>query len=138
MGFLLFVARRGPSEGERRAQAFVYNRPPLPAARIPNVSYYERHVFFCCNQREPDAQCCNNHGAQGVRDYAKSRVKALKLSGEGKVRINTAGCLDRCDEGPVLVIYPEAVWYTYVDREDIDEIITEHLENGRIVDRLRI
>jgi (2Fe-2S) ferredoxin len=65
-------------------------------------------------------------------------VKELKLSGPGKVRVNTAGCLDRCDEGPVVVIYPESVWYTYVDRDDIDEIITEHLQNGRIVERLRI
>lgn len=102
------------------------------------VSFYQRHIFFCCNQREPGAQCCNNHGAQALRDYAKSRVKELKLSGPGQVRVNMAGCLDRCDEGPVAVIYPDAVWYTYVDREDIDEIITEHLQNGRIVERLRI
>jgi (2Fe-2S) ferredoxin len=102
------------------------------------MSYYQRHIFFCCNQREPGAQCCNNHGAQEMRDYAKSRVKELKLSGAGKVRVNTAGCLDRCDEGPCIVVYPDAVWYTYVDREDIDEIITEHLQNGRIVERLRI
>ena len=73
-----------------------------------------------------------------MRDYAKQKVKELKLSGPGKVRVNTAGCLDRCDEGPVVVVYPEAVWYTYLDRQDIDEIITEHLENGRIVERLRI
>lgn len=73
-----------------------------------------------------------------MRDYAKARVKALKLAGPGKVRINTAGCLDRCKQGPVLVVYPEAVWYSYVDQEDIDEIIREHLQNGRIVERLRI
>lgn len=73
-----------------------------------------------------------------MREYAKDRVKALKLSGEGKVRINTAGCLDRCEKGPVLVIYPEAVWYTYIDQDDVDEIITEHLQNGRVVERLRI
>lgn len=102
------------------------------------MNYYERHVFFCCNQREPGAQCCNNHQAQQMREYAKGRVKALKLAGPGKVRINQAGCLDRCDEGPVLVVYPEAVWYTYIDREDIDEIIREHLQNGRVVERLRI
>ena len=102
------------------------------------MGYYERHVFFCCNQREGDARCCNNQGSQKMRDYAKECVKALKLSGPGKVRVNTAGCLDRCDEGPVIVIYPEAVWYTYVDKEDIDEIISEHLQNGRIVERLRI
>jgi len=95
-------------------------------------------VFFCCNQREGGARCCNDHGAQDMRDYAKQKIKDLKLAGPGKVRINQAGCLDRCDEGPVLVIYPEAVWYTYVDREDIDEIISEHLQQGRIVERLRI
>jgi len=73
-----------------------------------------------------------------MRGYAKDKVKALKLSGKGKVRVNSAGCLDRCDEGPVLVVYPEAVWYTYVDKEDIDEIVSEHLQHGRIVERLKI
>jgi (2Fe-2S) ferredoxin len=103
------------------------------------VSFYQHHVFFCCNQREPGAKnCCNNHGASTVRDYAKDKIKALKLSGEGKVRINMAGCLDRCDEGPVLVVYPNETWYTYVDHEDIDEIISEHLVNGRVVERLKI
>ena len=73
-----------------------------------------------------------------MRDYAKSKVKQLGLTGPGKVRVNQAGCLDRCEEGPVLVVYPEEVWYTYVDQEDIDEIIDEHLVNGRVVERLRI
>jgi (2Fe-2S) ferredoxin len=73
-----------------------------------------------------------------MRDYAKSKVKALKLTGKGNVRINQAGCLDRCEEGPVIVVYPEEVWYTYVDKDDIDEIVEEHLVNGRIVERLRI
>ncbi len=61
-----------------------------------------------------------------MRDYAKDRIKGLKLDRKGKVRINMAGCLDRCNEGPVIVVYPEEVWYTYVDKEDIDEIIEEH------------
>ncbi len=100
------------------------------------MSYYERHVFFCCNQREAGAQCCNNQGAQDIRDYAKGAVKQLKLNGKGKVRINSAGCLDRCEQGPVLVVYPEGVWYTYVDKEDIDEIVSEHLQHGRVVQRL--
>ncbi len=102
------------------------------------MSHFKYHVFFCCNQREPGETCCNNHGAAEVRGYAKDRVKALKLAGEGKVRINSAGCLDRCNQGPVLVVYPEAVWYTYVDKSDIDEIIDEHLTHGRTVDRLRL
>ncbi len=98
------------------------------------MSYYTHHVFFCCNQRGPGENCCNNHCADDLRAYAK----ALKLAGKGKVRVNKAGCLDRCDEGPVLVVYPEEVWYTYVDRDDIDEIIDEHLVNGRVVERLKI
>jgi len=102
------------------------------------MSFYQHHVFFCCNQREGGKACCNDYGASDIRDYAKNRVKELGLSGNGKVRINMAGCLDRCELGPVLVIYPEETWYTYVDREDIDEIISEHLQHGRIVERLKI
>ena len=100
------------------------------------MSHYSHHVFFCCNQRAEGKNCCNNHGAQEMRDYAKMRVAERELTGPGKVRVNQAGCMDRCDDGPVLVVYPEAVWYTYVGREDIDEIIEEHLVNGRVVDRL--
>jgi (2Fe-2S) ferredoxin len=102
------------------------------------MSHYKHHVFFCCNQREPGENCCQNHQADALRDYAKNRVKALGLAGKGKVRINKAGCLDRCDEGPVIVVYPEEVWYTYVDKADIDEIVEEHLKHGRVVERLRI
>lgn len=103
------------------------------------MSYYRHHVFFCCNQREPgDRPCCNDKGATRVRDYAKRKVKELGLAGPGKTRINMAGCLDRCEQGPVLVVYPEEVWYTYVDEEDIDEIISEHIQNGRVVERLRL
>jgi len=102
------------------------------------MSYYSKHVFFCCNQREAGAACCSTHGAAEVRDYAKKRVKELGLSGEGKVRINQAGCLDRCDEGPCIVVYPEGTWYTYVDKSDIDEIIEEDLRHGRIVERLKL
>lgn len=101
-------------------------------------SYYRYHVFFCVNQREPGEQCCQQHHAQEMRDYVKQRAKELDIIGPGKVRVNTAGCMDRCDQGPVMVIYPEAVWYTWVDKEDIDEIIQEHLCNGRVVERLRI
>jgi (2Fe-2S) ferredoxin len=102
------------------------------------VSYYQHHVFFCCNQRTNGEACCQDHGAQEMRDYAKKQVKKLGLAGEGKVRINQAGCLDRCELGPCVVVYPEEVWYTYVDKSDIDEIIEEHLKNGRVVERLKL
>ena len=73
-----------------------------------------------------------------MQQYAKQRIKALGLSGPGRVRINRAGCLDRCEEGPVIVVYPEEVWYTYVDKDDIDEIIDRHVVGGKVVERLRI
>lgn len=101
-------------------------------------SYYKHHVFFCCNQREAPDTSCNNHGASAMQTYAKEQIRALGLDGAKSIRINKAGCLGRCDDGPVLVVYPEGIWYTYVDREDIDEIIREHLQNGRIVERLRV
>ena len=96
------------------------------------MSYFQYHVFFCVNQRAPGEACCNNHGASEMRAYAKDCVKKLKLAGHGKVRINSAGCLDRCEEGPCVVVYPDGVWYTYVDESDIDEIIEEH-RGGKIV-----
>ena len=102
------------------------------------MSFYAHHVFFCCNQRDKGEACCEDHGASALRAYAKDRVKQLGLSSEGKTRINQAGCLDRCELGPVMVVYPEGVWYTYVDRSDVDEIIEQHLQQGHVVERLRV
>ena len=102
------------------------------------MDYYKHHVFFCCNQRDGGRVCCNDKGATQLRDYCKSRVKQLGLAGKGQVRVNMAGCLDRCEEGPTVVVYPEGVWYRYADQYDIDEIIDSHLVNGRVVERLRI
>ena len=102
------------------------------------MSYYKHHVFFCTNLREDGSACCQRFNAQAMRDYAKKRSKELGIAGEGRVRVNSAGCMDRCSEGPVLVVYPEAVWYSYVDQSDIDEIIDEHLVHGRVVERLKI
>ncbi|MDH5180505.1 MAG: NAD(P)H-dependent oxidoreductase subunit E [Gammaproteobacteria bacterium] len=102
------------------------------------MSYYKYHLFFCTNQRDAGEACCANHNARAMRDFAKQRSKQLGLAGEGGVRVNLAGCLGRCTEGPVIVIYPEETWYTYVDEEDIEEIMTEHLRHGRIVERLLI
>jgi (2Fe-2S) ferredoxin len=103
-----------------------------------NQSHFQYHVFFCLNQREKGEDCCMNLGAEAAFDYMKKSVKKQGLAGAGKVRINRAGCLDRCGEGPVMVIYPQAVWYTFVDNEDIDEIITSHLQHGKVVERLLV
>ena len=104
---------------------------------MPNP-YYRYHLFFCTNQREDGGPCCQNFDALAMRDYAKARTKALGIAGAGGVRVNNAGCMDRCAQGPVCVVYPEGVWYTWVDRDDVDEIIEEHLLHGRVVERLRI
>lgn len=77
-------------------------------------------------------------GAESAFDYMKARVKKLGLNGKDKVRINRAGCFDRCGEGPLLVVYPQAIWYTFVDNEDIDEIIESHLINNQPVKRLMV
>ena len=101
-----------------------------------NNSYYERHIFFCLNQRDNGEACCAQHKAQEAFDRCKSQVKALGLAGPGKVRVNKAGCLDRCAGGPIAVVYPEAVWYSFVDASVIDEIVTSHLRDGVVVQRL--
>ena len=100
------------------------------------MSFYRHHVFFCTNDRQDGRQACAQCGALEARDYVKKRCKALGIHGPGQVRINTAGCLDRCELGPIVVIYPDETWYTYVDHEDLNEIIDEHLRHGRVVERL--
>jgi (2Fe-2S) ferredoxin len=102
----------------------------------PNSSYYQRHIFFCLNERNNGEASCAQHNARQAYEHCKSRVKAAGLSGPGEVRVNQAGCMNRCAAGPVAVVYPEAVWYTYVDQQDIDEIVDSHLKNGKVVERL--
>lgn len=108
--------------------------PAAPSGSSPG--YYGRHIFFCLNERKNGEDSCALHNAQEGFDRCKAKVKEEGLSGPGKVRVNKAGCLDRCAGGPVAVVYPEAVWYTFVDNEDIDEIVESHLKHGRIVERL--
>jgi len=99
-------------------------------------SYYERHIFFCLNQRDNGEASCAPRGAEAAFQHCKAKVKAAGIAGPGGVRVNKAGCLDRCAGGPVAVVYPEAVWYSYVDQADIDEIVESHLKNGQVVERL--
>lgn len=100
------------------------------------MTYFKRHIFFCLNQRDNGEDCCADHNAKTGFDHCKARVKAERLAGPGGVRVNKAGCMDRCAGGPVAVVYPEAVWYTFVDESDIDEIVESHLKNGVVVERL--
>ena len=102
------------------------------------MSYFKHHVFFCTNQRGDDSPCCQDFGADKARAYLKQRCKDEKCHGPGQVRINTAGCLDRCQHGPVLVIYPGETWYTYIDEEDLNEIFELHIKRGEVVERLLV
>jgi (2Fe-2S) ferredoxin len=114
------------------------NRPPSTTTQAGETAapYYEHHIFFCLNERKNGEACCALNGAQAAFDHCKMRIKEMGLSGQGKVRVNKAGCLDRCAGGPVAVVYPEGTWYSFVDNTDIDEIIESHLKNGQIVERL--
>ena len=102
----------------------------------PKPSYFERHIFFCVNERKNGEACCANLEAQAAFDRCKALVKSAGLAGPDQVRVNKAGCLDRCAAGPVAVVYPEGVWYSYVDTADIDEIVESHLKHGKVVERL--
>ncbi|MEY4121846.1 MAG: hypothetical protein RLZZ457_684 [Pseudomonadota bacterium] len=105
---------------------------------MTQASYYKHHIFFCLNQRANGEPCCAGQGAQEAFDRCKSQVKSAGLAGPGGVRVNKAGCLDRCAAGPVAVVYPEGVWYSFVDLSDVDEIVESHLKKGEIVERLLV
>ena len=99
--------------------------------------FYTAHIFVCCNRR-PDGHprgSCAAKGSERLRDYMKVRVKELGLE---RVRVNLAGCLDRCALGPCVVIYPEAVWYRIESREDVDAIVERHLVAGGRVPELML
>ena len=100
-------------------------------------NYYSLHVFMCVNERECEA-CCQDWDARSLLSHFRRRLKELDMHGAGKVRVNKSGCMDRCQEGPVMAVYPDGVWYRYETAEDIDEIIDSHVVSGTVVERLLI
>ncbi|HYE52938.1 MAG TPA: (2Fe-2S) ferredoxin domain-containing protein [Azospirillaceae bacterium] len=107
-----------------------------PDRRDP-APYFEHHVFCCTNERPAGHPrgCCKQRGSEHLRDYMKGKAKELGIRG---VRVNSAGCLDRCELGPTLVVYPEGVWYTVETEADVDEILQVHLVDGGRVERLML
>jgi (2Fe-2S) ferredoxin len=99
--------------------------------------YYDTHVFCCTNRRDPGHArgCCAEKNSEALREYMKKRCKELGLK---KIRINAAGCLDRCELGPVMVIYPEGIWYSCKTTQDIDRVIEEHVIKGGRVQELML
>ena len=99
--------------------------------------YFEAHVFVCCNRRPEGHKrgSCAARGSEALRDYMKVRAKELGLP---RTRVNMAGCLDRCELGPCVVIYPEGVWYRLGSREDVDAVLEMHVRDGGRVSRLML
>lgn len=102
------------------------------------MARFQRHVFVCINERPEDNPkgCCLRKGSSEVRDKLKEELKKRKLL--HIVRANNAGCLDACEYGVSMVIYPDGIWYGGVKKEDIEEIIDRTIINGEVVQRLVI
>jgi (2Fe-2S) ferredoxin len=100
------------------------------------MPHFARHVFVCINERPADHPkgCCKARGGVEVRDALKAGLTARGVAKQ--IRANNAGCLDQCERGVTVVVYPEQVWYGGVTVADVDEIIEHHLLDGRIVERL--
>lgn len=122
-----------PARATKRTVSKLSNRSK-PGDPAP---YYETHVFACVNERPAGHKrgCCKSRGAEPLRNYMKARAKELGLD---NLRINQSGCLDRCELGPTLVIYPEGIWYSFHSVEDAEEIIQRHLIKGERVERLML
>lgn len=99
---------------------------------------FERHVFVCTNERAPGHPrgCCSAKDSASIREALKAGVERAGLA--GRVRINKSGCLDQCEHGATIVVYPDAVWYGFVRLTDVEEIVQSHLLGGEPVDRLRL
>ncbi len=107
----------------------------MPASATDPKLFYECHVFCCTNVRPPEHPrgSCARKGAAELRDKMKAMAKEMGLKG---VRVNNAGCLDRCELGPTMVIYPEGIWYRFENEADVQEILTTHVRGGGRVARL--
>ena len=102
------------------------------------MAQFTHHVFVCCNQRDPDSSrgCCDPSGKEKLREAFKAEIKKRGL--KPLVRANEAGCLDQCELGPTVVIYPQAIWYGGVQIEDVPRIVEETILGGRVIEELRI
>ena len=103
---------------------------------MPN--FYKNHIFFCNNIRQNNKQCCSENGAKEMYHYAKDKCRQSNMLGEGCFGVSESRCLGRCEHGPVAVVYPDNIWYSYIDKQDIDEILESHLKGGKVVKRLQI
>lgn len=105
---------------------------------MENMAPFTHHIFVCCNRREPGHTrgCCDPEGAERLRELFKAETKKRQLT--PLVRANKAGCLDQCELGPAVVIYPQGVWYGNVQPSDVPRIVEETIIHGRVIEELRI
>jgi (2Fe-2S) ferredoxin len=102
------------------------------------MSQFTHHIFVCCNRREPGHSrgCCDPAGSEALRARFKAEIERRGL--RPQVRANSAGCLDQCERGPTVVIYPQGIWYGGVTPDDVERILDETVIGGRVVEELRI
>ena len=99
------------------------------------TSFYKKHVFFCTNKREKNKRSCGSDEVNSLRSYMKEKIKATGLKG---IRVNSSGCLNRCKKGPLMVVYPEGVWFKVTNKQDIDLIIESYIKNNKVNKKLLI
>lgn len=99
------------------------------------MPYYKKHIFICTNQKNNNKPCCAAHNMNEIVAYAKQKAAELGITKESKIRINASGCMGRCSEGPVLVVYPSGIWYSYKSQEDVDNILQAILAD-QVYDKL--
>ncbi len=111
---------------------------PAQAERPSEMAKFTSHIFVCCNRREPGSPrgCCNPDGSEALRNAFKAELKRRDLG--PLVRANHAGCLDQCEHGPTVVIYPQQIWYGHVTVEDVPRIVDETIIGGRVLSDLLI
>lgn len=100
--------------------------------------HYQKHLFFCVNQKDSANKCCAQADAEAMSQYFKLSLLEKGLHGPDKFRVSTSGCLGRCRKGPCLVVYPDGIWYSYSNKQDLDKIIEQHLLGGTVVKELLI
>ncbi len=118
--------------------SFAFSAQKLQILYIVWMAKFEKHIFICGNQRPVGHPrgCCDPGGAAGLQKLFKQKLAERGL--KGKVRANQSGCLDQCEHGPNLVVYPDAIWYGGVAAADVDEIIDSHIISGKPVERVML
>ena len=103
----------------------------------PKKQFYDAHIFFCLNERPNDHPrgSCSARGSIELHALMKKRAKELKIK---NIRVNKAGCLERCELGPVVVIYPEGIWYKIQTKQDVEDVLQKHIIKGEVVQNIAL